>query len=36
VEVLGSHWMDFHEILIFEYFSKIHWENSCFIKIGHE
>ena len=27
-EQLGSHWTDFHEISIFEYFSKICQENS--------
>jgi hypothetical protein len=32
----GSNWMDFHGILIFEYFSKICRENSSFIKIRQE
>jgi hypothetical protein len=31
MEQLGSHWTDFHEILIFEYFSKICNENSNFL-----
>jgi uracil DNA glycosylase len=32
----GSHWMDFHEIWYFAYFSKIRRENSSFVKIGQE
>ena len=28
MEHFGPHWTDFHRILIFEYFSKICWENS--------
>ena len=35
-EQLGSHWKNFHEILSFDYLSKIWRENSSFIKIWQE
>jgi hypothetical protein len=35
MEQLGSHWPDCHEIW-YEYFSKICWANSSFIKIWQE
>ena len=36
MEQLGSHWTDFYEILIFEYFSEICREIASFIKIEQE
>ena len=36
MEHLGSHWTNFHDIRVFEYFSKMCGENSSFLKIGQE
>ena len=36
MEQLRSHWTDFYEILVFENFSNICWENSSLIKIWQE
>jgi hypothetical protein len=36
MEQLGPHRNDYHEILMFEYFSKICRDNSSFIKIGQQ
>ena len=36
MEPLGSHWMDFHEILYPTIFLKIFQENSSFIKIWQD
>jgi len=36
MEQLVSHWMDFHEIWLLEYFLKIYKKNSKLIKILQE